>query len=52
MVVTAYHALVRGEDDAQRQLDSAVLAAIGTEIDAVALRDVQERLIQDRLPNN
>jgi hypothetical protein len=50
-VVTAYRALVRGDDDAQRQLDRAVLAAIDAEIDAEALRDVQESMMQDRLPN-
>ena len=50
-VVTAYRALVRGDDDAQRQLDRAVLAAIDAEIDAEALRDVQESIMQDRLPN-
>lgn len=52
MVVAAYQALVRGEDNAQVRLDRAVLDAIDAEINAATLRDVKESLTQDRLPSN
>lgn len=46
-----YQALARGEQNAQARLDTAILAALDAKIDAATLREAQETLTSDRLPN-
>lgn len=48
-VKAAYDGLVRGDDDAQTQLDTAVLAALDADLDAATLQEATDALVRDRL---
>ncbi|QLH83838.1 Eco57I restriction-modification methylase domain-containing protein [Halosimplex pelagicum] len=48
-VVTAYQALIQGENYAQAKLDKAVLDAIDADINAMELRAVHSSLMHERL---
>jgi len=50
-ILTAFDALTQGRENAQTQLDEAVLNAIGADINVATLQELAQSLTADRLPN-